>query len=176
MKVPLIIGTIALVGYLVFDQRPLHRLNEAIRYGSVSGVDACIAVRASIILDLAEIRRACVAKHQRLQTVYNHTVEGWATFNRTGLQGEVSNATIGVVITKLRLAVHIYDAQGNETVHDALAETWILPNNTADFATQFEAGPIEQEVLLGWCDEDATPSELITCRRWGIEEVWGLKF
>lgn len=176
MKNWTIMGLLGLVVVLIVGFEPVQRtVNETLNGGTVRGVERCMDYSSSQLLSDQAIRRSCADTFQaRLFNGEYATGRAgpWMDQGRIGWSGNLRNQTSGHITTWIRVAVWVYDEEGNETEWTAETPIWIEPLGDADFTV--ELNEVDRDTFddLSFCELEAlSPSN---CMAWTVVEVKGL--
>lgn len=172
----LIGGLMCLVAALVFGVKPVQReINEAMRRGTVGGVESCMAYSRSELLSIDAVKATCVRNFQK--NLYNSDNATGRAGPRLDLGtvswgGRLENKTPDHVTTWVRLSVSIFDEDGSEQEFTAETSIWIDPLGEAEFKVEIPELQSEQLEDKDFCDHD--DPEPTGCMAWGVTDVMGL--
>lgn len=176
MKNYLIFGLLVLVAALAIGIEPVQRtINEAMRKGTLKGVESCMNYSNSELLSEEAIRATCVSTFQK-RLYRNEHATGRAgprmDQGSLGWGGTLENKTPDHVTTWVKISVIIFDEAGKENEHFTDTPIWIDPLGKAEFSVALPDVEAEQFENFKFCDlDDAEPK---ACFTWGVAEVMGV--
>ncbi|MBL3565386.1 hypothetical protein JMM59_10275 [Rhodovulum sulfidophilum] len=176
MKNYLIVGLLIVIASLVIGIEPVQRvINEATRKGTLIGIENCMSYSSSDLLSERAVRATCVRTFQK-HLYHNDYATGRAgpriNQQTVGWGGGLENKTADHVTTWVKIAVGIFDVEGNEQEYFAETPIWIDPLDEAEFRVDLPDVKHEQFESFEFCEyNDPAPKACVT---WGVIEIMGV--
>lgn len=164
------------VAALAIGIEPVERIaNEALNKGKVRGVEKCLSYSDSELLSADAVRAMCIRTFQRPLYDRDHATgrAGPRMDNESmGWGGFLENKTSDYVTTWVKIAIGIYDADGDEKEFFVETPIWIDPLGETEFLVETPDIERKQIESIDFCDhDDPAPT---SCLTWGITEMKGL--
>ncbi len=176
MKNYLIGGLVCLLAALAFGIEPVQRvINEAANQGTLRGVEKCMNYTKSELLSQDAVKATCIQSFQKpLYLPDLATGEAGPLMDQGNVAwgGTIKNKTPDHVTTWIRIAVAVFDLEGNKQEVFAETPVWIDPMGEAEFRVELQDLDREQLDDLAFCDLDVEAPK--ACMGWGITDVMGL--
>lgn len=176
LKNYLIVGLLIFTAALIIGVEPVQKVvNETTQKGTLKGIESCMSYSSSDLLSDRAIRATCVRTFQKHLYHNDHAIgRAGPRMNQrsVGWGGTLENKTPDHVTTWVKIAVGIFDDEGNEKEYFAETSIWIDPLDEAEFSVDLPDVKQEQFESFEFCDhDDPAPKSCVT---WGITEVMGV--
>lgn len=150
-------------------------MNEAANRGTLRGVETCMDYTKSELLSQDAVKATCVQSFQK-QLYLPDLATGQAgprlDQGQVGWGGTIENKTPDHVTTWIRIAVSVFDLEGNKQEVFAETPVWIDPMGEAEFRVELQDLHREQLDDIAFCDHDDEAPK--ACMAWGVTDVMGL--
>ncbi len=177
MKKLAILAAVCAAAYLIIDFPKVQQTaNEALRDGTLKGVEACVEYSKSELVSAETTRNACSARFQN--PLYNNdfaTGRAGPAFEAGAvlLKGSLENKETSHVTTWVALSFSIFDAEGKESEFPADIFIWIEPRSSTEFSVALPDLEPEKVRDLKFCDLDDENRK--SCMSWGMKGIQGIE-
>lgn len=168
------IACVLVAGWMLLGGKPTEVAKEVFWHGSVLGVEACVKIKATELVQETHTRNACARKHEQELMPWSLDLSGHAGVGPEGLSGNVTSSSPDRLVTEVTFVVLTFDSKGEESEYLLPARMWLAPGEKADFSAEFKRR-LKNEIPKDWCDENREGQDLKSCKTWGIRSAKGLK-
>jgi cAMP phosphodiesterase len=172
-----ILACVGGAAFLLYDLQSVKQaVNEALRWGTLKGVETCVAHSKSDLVSAETTRNVCIESFQRV--LYNRDLATGRAGPKVAaggvnLDGFLENKTSGFVTTWVKVAFELYDASGETREFQADTYIWIEPRSSTDFSVALPDLEPDEVQSVEFCDHDDTLPK--SCMTWGIVEIKGIE-
>jgi len=174
----IVLACVGGAAYLLYDLQSVKQTaNEALRAGTLKGVETCVAYSKSDLVSAETTRNVCIESFQKV--LYNSDLATGRAGPRVAsgsvsLGGSLENKTPDFVTTWVKVSFALYDSSGKEKEFLADTYIWIEPRSSADFSVELPELKPDDVQSVEFCDhDDDTPK---SCMSWGIVKMKGIEF